>query len=442
MKKYPLMIAALASIAVCACAKKENGAVSIPPTPAVLVKAQARQVDEYISTLGTASSKSSVAVVPQVSGKIVSVGFKQGDKVRKGQILATIDKRPYAAEVKRAEGALIQSRAQLKIDELQVERNRKLAKDNYVDKQTFDALLAKVEVDKGLVESGEAALETAKINLEWCDIVAPADGTAGLYNIDEGNIVAAGTSVITTIEKTDSLYVDFAIPSQHLYEVRKLMSENGGKLGMTVEYVEEDKANMKREASVGIVLNKMRYETGTAILRAELENSDGMFWPSQPVRVKLNLRKKEAVLVPDICLQTNKLGAYVYVATPYKGGVYILKQLQISKGQLYDAGAMRAVSGIKAGDFIVRDVNQLRLQAGPFVYSANEQGLIIGEDGKPILDPAAMQKFMADTAKIADALRAEAMKSAAQAAAKEAAPGQALMKAREAAQKPAPQSAK
>ncbi|MBQ6534630.1 MAG: biotin/lipoyl-binding protein [Opitutales bacterium] len=165
MKKYPLMIAALASIAVCACAKKENGAVSIPPTPAVLVKAQARQVDEYISTLGTASSKSSVAVVPQVSGKIVSVGFKQGDKVRKGQILATIDKRPYAAEVKRAEGALIQSRAQLKIDELQVERNRKLAKDNYVDKQTFDALLAKVEVDKGLVESGEAALETAKINL-------------------------------------------------------------------------------------------------------------------------------------------------------------------------------------------------------------------------------------------------------------------------------------
>lgn len=107
----------------------------------------------YISTLGTTASRSSVNVVAQVSGQISEIRFKQGDLVKKGDILAVIDKRPFAAAVKQAEGNLAQAKAQLKIDQLQVGRNRTLAKDNYVDKQTFDTLVAKVEVDKGQVEA-------------------------------------------------------------------------------------------------------------------------------------------------------------------------------------------------------------------------------------------------------------------------------------------------
>ena len=143
--------------------------------------------------------RQTVEIRPQVSGVITDICIDEGDAVKKGQVLAVIDKRPYEAAVKQAEGNLRQAQAQLKIDQLQVERNRNLAKDDFVDKQTFDTIVAKVEVDKGQVEACQAALETAKINLGWCDITAPVDGKLGLYNIDLGNVVVAGSSAITTI---------------------------------------------------------------------------------------------------------------------------------------------------------------------------------------------------------------------------------------------------
>lgn len=429
MKKTTLFSLLLVAFIACACQKKEKPAMSIPPTPAILVKAESRTVPAYISTLGTTSSKCSVNIVPQVSGQIVEIKFKQGDSVKKGQVLAVVDKRPFEAAVKQAEGNLRQAKAQLKIDELLVERNRTLAKDNYVDKQTFDSQVAKVEVDKGLVEAYEAALETAKINLGWCDIVAPVDGKLGLYNIDLGNVVSAGSSIITTIEQVDDLYIDFVIPSQRLYDAQKMMKANGGKLDITVSYIEDDMSKLSRKTTVGIVLNKMRYETGTAVLRGTLENKDFLFWPNQAVRVVFNLDNIQAVLVPDICLQTNKLGAYVYAAEPYKGGVYIVRQVQVEKGQLYDNNKLRLVKGINPGTLVVQDVSQLRLQAGPFVYSATAQGLIIGADGKPITSPEAMKTFMMESAKIADALRLEMMKKGAEAAAKAGASQKALKEA-------------
>ena len=385
----------VAALALCSCAEKQEKKVSIPPTPAVLVEAVERTVPSYISTLGTMSSKYSVNIVPQVSGQIVEIKFKQGDSVKKGQVLAVIDKRPYEAAVKQAEGNLRQAQAQLKIDQLQVERNRNL------------------EVDKGQVEACQAALETAKINLGWCDITAPVDGKLGLYNIDLGNVVAAGSSAITTIERVDSLYVDFVIPSQKLHIAQKRMAENGGKLDITVSYIEDDMEKFSRRTTVGIVLNKIRYDTGTAILRGELDNKDFLFWPNQAVRVVFDLDNTQAVLVPDICVQTNRLGAYVYVATPYKGGVYTVKMVQVEKGQLYENKTLRQIKGVKKGDLVVKEVSQLRLQAGPFVYSATPQGAIIGADGKPLTTPEAVQKFMGESAQIADALRAEMMKKAA-----------------------------
>lgn len=413
MKKTMILSFALAAL-FAGCAKQEKKAAIIPPTPAQLTKAVAKDLSAYLSTLGTTASLCSVNIVPQVSGQMLSVNFKQGDYVKKGQVLAVIDKRPYEAALKQAEGNLKQARAQLKIDQLDAERNKKLAKDGYVDKQTYDSLLAKVEVDKGMVDACQGAYEDAKIKLDWCDVRAPTDGKLGLYNIDEGNIVSAGTSVITTVEYVDKLYVDFVIPSQSLNETMKLMKERGGKLDVWVSYIEDNMKDKSRKAEVGIVLNKIRYETGTAILRGELENEDHLFWPDQPVGVKVNMRKIDgAVLVPDICVQNNNAGPYVYVATPYKGGVFIVEQRQVSKGQLYE-GDMRQIGGVKAGEWVVLRISQLRLQAGPFVYMASENGMIIGEDGKIISDPAKIRQFIADTSKICGELRAEIMKKKAQ----------------------------
>ena len=426
-------ISAAVSILTFGCQKKIEKKVSYPPTPATLAKAEGNNVRKYIDTLGTISSLHSVNVVPQVSGQIVKINFKQGQHVNAGDVLAEIDSRPYEAAVLQAQGSLRQAEAQLKIDSLDVERNKKLAKDNYIDKQTFDTLVAKVEVDKGIVETCKAALMTAQINLDWCKIKSPISGKVGLYNINSGNVVAAGSSIITTIEQVDNLYVDFVVPSQSLYDVKRFMESNGGKTYVDVSYIENNLGNRKTVAEVDIILNKIRYESGTAILRGKLDNKDGLFWPNQPVKVRVNLEEqKDAVLTPNICIQIGPKSHFVYVATPYKDGVYIIKQTDGEEGQLFD-NDMRAVTGVKAGEFVVKNTSNLRLQAGPFVYAATPQGLIIGADSKPIIDPAKMREFMVNATKVADELRAKFMKQAAEAAAKKQAPIEALKAAEKAA---------
>lgn len=426
-------ISAAVSILTFGCQKKIEKKVSYPPTPATLAKAEGKSVRKYIDTLGTISSLHSVNVVPQVSGQIVKINFKQGQHVNAGDVLAEIDSRPYEAAVLQAQGSLRQAEAQLKIDSLDVERNKKLAKDNYIDKQTFDTLVAKVEVDKGIVETCKAALMTAQINLDWCKIKSPISGKVGLYNINSGNVVAAGSSIITTIEQVDNLYVDFVVPSQSLYDVKRFMESNGGKTHVDVSYIENNLGNRKTVAEVDIILNKIRYESGTAILRGKLDNKDGLFWPNQPVKVRVNLEEqKDAVLIPNICIQIGPKSHFVYVATPYKDGVYIIKQTDVEEGQLFD-NDMRAVIGVKAGEFVVKNTSNLRLQAGPFVYAATPQGLIIGADSKPIIDPAKMREFMVNATNVADELRAKFMKQAAEAAAKKQAPIEALKAAEKAA---------
>ena len=426
-------ISAAVSILTFGCQKKIEKKVSYPPTPATLAKAEGKNVRRYIDTLGTISSLHSVNVVPQVSGQIVKINFKQGQHVNAGDVLAEIDSRPYEAAVLQAQGSLRQAEAQLKIDSLDVERNKKLAKDNYIDKQTFDTLVAKVEVDKGVVETCKAALMTAQINLDWCKIKSPISGKVGLYNINSGNVVAAGSSIITTIEQVDNLYVDFVVPSQSLYDVKRFMESNGGKTHVDVSYIENNLGNRKTVAEVDIILNKIRYESGTAILRGKLDNKDGLFWPNQPVKVRVNLdEQKGAVLIPNICIQIGPQSHFVYVATPYKDGVYIIKQTDVEEGQMFD-NDMRAVTGVKAGEFVVKNTSNLRLQAGPFVYAATPQGLIIGADSKPIIDPAKMREFMVNATKVADELRAKFMKQAAEAAAKKQAPIEALKAAEKAA---------
>ena len=426
-------ISAAVSILTFGCQKKIEKKVSYPPTPATLAKAEGKNVRKYIDTLGTISSLHSVNVVPQVSGQIVKINFKQGQHVNAGDVLAEIDSRPYEAAVLQAQGSLRQAEAQLKIDSLDVERNKKLAKDNYIDKQTFDTLVAKVEIDKGIVETCKAALMTAQINLDWCKIKSPISGKVGLYNINSGNVVAAGSSIITTIEQVDNLYVDFVVPSQSLYDVKRFMESNGGKTHVDVSYIENNLGNRKTVAEVDIILNKIRYESGTAILRGKLDNKDGLFWPNQPVKVRVNLEEqKDAVLIPNICIQIGPKSHFVYVATPYKDGVYIIKQTDVEEGQLFD-NDMRAVTGVKAGEFVVKNTSNLRLQAGPFVYAAAPQGLIIGAGSKPIIDPAKMREFMVNATNVADELRAKFMKQAAEAAAKKQAPIEALKAAEKAA---------
>ncbi len=411
------MIALATSLCFSAC-KEEKVEVKTPATPAELSAITTKDITAYLATVGTTTAFESVDVIPQVSGQIIAVNFTQGTNVKVGDILFSIDKRPFQAVVDSAKAELERAEAQLKIDTLDAQRNENLVKDGYVDKQTYDSLLAKVDMDKASVSAAKANLEQAQINLDWCDIKSPIDGKIGLYNINLGNIVNKDQTVLTTIQKLDKLYVDFVVPSQHLQKVLQVMEKNAGKIDILVSYIEDNMKDKVRKTTASIVLNKMRYETGSAILRGELDNADFLFWPSQAVAVEVDYNPiKNAKLIPEVAVQTGPLGSFVYTATSLKNGLFLVEQTPVKLGQHYENNTLWHVEDLKQCDFVVTKISELRLQAGPWVYRASAKGVPFGTDGKEITDPKAAQEFIMSTADIVDGYRAEAMKKKQEAAA-------------------------
>ena len=415
MKTSKTILAAVAAATLIAgCAKKEEAPLQIPPAPVVLSPAQQKDVFKFIDTLGTVNSLQSVKIIPQVTGQILKINFKQGQDVKEGDILAEIDKRQYHANVLAAEAAVARAKSQLKIDELDASRNKKLAEQNFVSKQTYDSLVARVESDKAALKSAEADLELAKINLDWCDVRAPISGKAGFFNIDLGNIVNANnpSSLITTIEQTDTLYVDFFVPSSRQSEVQSLMKERGGALELNVSYVSDKGATPRTaKAKVVAVENRARYSSATLVLRAVMDNKDSLFWPDQPVKVGLDMQEvKGAILVNNAAIQVDNVGHFVYVAEPLEGGLYKIKKVKVGLGQLYPDGSY-LVEGLKAGDKVV-SYGQLRVADGELAYAATEQGVPFGADGKPITDPQKIKEFIANATQIKAKYQAQALAAA------------------------------
>lgn len=378
------------------CAKKAQQTRQIPPAAVVLGDVVQQDVFSFIDTLGTVNSFKSVKVVPQVTGQIVKINFKQGDYVKEGDILAEIDKSRYRANVLAAEAQVEMAKSQLKIDTLDMQRNKKLAEQDFVSKQTYDALVSKVQSDEAALKSAEADLELAKINLNWCDVRAPISGKAGFFNIDLGNIVNANnaSSMITTIEETRKLYVDFFIPAARHFEVQSAMKNSPDGLELEVSYV-ADKVSQKRSAKARVeaVENRSRYSSSTLVLRAVLDNKDFVFWPDQPVKVILNLKKIEnAVLVPNAAIQVDNVGHFVYVAKKAEGALYKISKVQVKVGQLYPDGNY-LVEGLQKGDKVVM-YGQLRVADGALAYASTPQGIPIAEDGKPIADPVKIKEFL------------------------------------------------
>ena len=424
MKKAAILIlCGCIAFAITGCKKQEKQQMMRPPAAVVLKPAESRDVNRFIETLGTTDSAESVNIIPQVSGQIVSLNFKQGDMVKAGQVLATVDKRPYEADVLAAKAALAQAKAQLSIDSLEVQRNKKLVEQNYVDKQTFDSYLAKVESDKAQVDAATAQLKLAEINLDWCDIKAPVDGKVGLFNIDKGNIVTANSpsSMITTLERLNELYVDFFVPGDRQLDVRKLMQQRGGSLDIEVSYIDKKLNSYTRKGTVSIIENRNRYQSATLVLRGVLDNKDGMFWPSQSVKVRLEMELcKDGILISAAAVMVDNVGKYTYIAKPIGNALYSIQKQPIEIIQQFPTGDY-LVSGVKAGDLVV-ERGQLMIAQGAIAYAATPQGLPLDENLKPI-NPAETKNFIARATQIKAELMAKAALQAGGASQPAAKPG-------------------
>lgn len=307
-----LAAAALMLLTSVACSKGNVQAAPAMPAPLVsVVKATVQDVPQYLDEIGRNAAFEAVTITPQVGGRIVERHFTDGENLSVGQLLFVIDPRPYKAQVDAAEATLAQAKAALDLAKIQFARDEEVIGARAISKQDYDTKKNAVDVDQAQVDSAAAALETAKLNLEYCYIHSPINGRAGARMVDVGNVVQANSTSLLSIQRLDPIYANFTITESDLPAVQKQMS--GGILSASVR-LPSDPENAGRAGRVEFLDNTVQNGSGTVNLRATLSNADHHFWPGQFVDVRLVLTtQKRAVLIPNDAAQISQKGPFVYV---------------------------------------------------------------------------------------------------------------------------------
>ena len=300
-------------LALSGCAKKSTQAAG-PPLFAPLVtvaRATAHDVPVYLEEIGRSGAFESVTVTPQISGRIIQRDFEDGADLKKDQLLFTIDPRPYQAQLDSAQAQLAESKAALDLANTQLKMYASIANTRAVSQIDLDTKKNTVAVDEAQVQAAEAAVENAKLNLDYCYIRSPIDGRAGARLVDVGNVVQTNTTALLLIQRMDPIYADFTVTENDLPEVQRQFAR--GTLKALVR-IPSDALNQARDGKLTFLDNTVQNATGTVNLRATVRNGDHHFWPGQFVNVTLVLAtSKGAVLVPNEATQISQQGPYVYV---------------------------------------------------------------------------------------------------------------------------------
>ena len=281
------------------------------PVPVLAAPATKADVPVYLDAVGTIKALNTVTVSPQVDGKLLSVGFKEGDDVKKGDVLARIDPTTYQAQLDQAIAKKAQDEAQLGNAKVDLERYEKLAATNAINRQQLDTQKALVAQDAALVQSDQAAIESAQATLGYTTIVAPIDGRTGIRQVDEGNIVhAASSPAIVVITQLKPISVIFNLPQQDIGKVTDAFA----KAPLTVEAQRPDNDAVIDRGVLRVVDNQVDQTTGTIKLKAEFPNAGLALWPGQFVNVRLLIDTlKDVVVIPTGAVQRGPNGTFLYV---------------------------------------------------------------------------------------------------------------------------------
>jgi len=296
-----------------ACNKKPEANFERPPAPVTVARAVAQDVPVYIDAVGKTVAREVVSVQPQVSGRITQIHFTDGANVKIGDLLFTIDPRPYQAQLNQAEANVAQAEAALSLAKVNFARVEKVSDPRAVSRQDFDARKSAVETAEATLKQNRAAVENARLNLEYCTIRSPINGRAGQRTVDVGNVVSANSGSLLVIQRLDPIYADFTVTESELSGVQRNMA----KQALKVEVRLPDDGTEPREGKLTFLDNSVQEGSGTVKLRATLNNNDRSFWPGRFVKVRLILQtQRDAVLVPADAPQLSAKGPFVYVVKP------------------------------------------------------------------------------------------------------------------------------
>lgn len=377
---------ALLTLALTACGSKAQPSFDRPPSPVQIAAAVTQDVPTYIDAIGKTVAREVVSIQPQVSGRITKLHFVDGANVRRGQLLFTIDPRPFEANLKQQEANLSRSVALKKQAEAnlarevarakwglaQVERYQTLVQQGVVAREQYeqlradyDSLKASAEAARAAVYSADeaikvdaAAVESAKVEISYCYIHSPIDGRAGQRLVDVGNVVnpggsggssanagASGGNTLLVIERLDPIYADFTISQNNLSAVQQQM--RAGRL--TTEIRLPDTVDAPVVGQLTFLDNAVQDNTGQVTLRATIPNSGHQFWPGRFVNVRLILNTiHQAVLVPVTAPQMSAKGTFVYVVKDDSTAEQRVVTLGQRQGEL-----VVIEEGVQAGERVV-----------------------------------------------------------------------------------------
>jgi multidrug efflux system membrane fusion protein len=325
------------------------------PTAVSTAKAESGDMPVILNGLGTVTPLATVTVRTQISGYLQQVAFTEGQMVKAGDFLAQIDPRPYQAALGQALGTLAKDQALLKNAKLDLERYRKLVAQDSIATQQRDTQEALVQQYEGQILTDQAAVDSARVNLNYCHIVSPANGRVGLRQVDQGNYVTPGdTNGIVVVTQLQPISVIFTLPEDNLLQVIKPLHQ-----GESLSVTAFDRNNIEKLATgvLNTFDNQIDTTTGMFKLRAQFDNSDGLLFPNQFVNVQLLTDTlHDQIIVPTSAIQRGAPGTFVYVVKP--DNTVSVRPVTLGVAQ---AERQAITAGLRPGETVVTDgVDRLR----------------------------------------------------------------------------------
>jgi multidrug efflux system membrane fusion protein len=341
------------------CSKKQ---ISVPPpaVPVHITQVVTRDAPVFIEALAHVDSITSIDIRSRIEGELVGIYFQQGQEVKKGDLLFTIDPKPYEAALKQAEATLEQNLANLALAEEKVKRYKSLAKDEYYSQIDYETLQANFAATKALVQQNRAQVDSAKINLDYCWIYAPIDGMTGILQIDYGNLIANdGTTPLTTLNQMDPIFLTISVPEFELPRIQKYHRQNP--LTITAAY-----ETFNEEVFAGTLYmfdNSVDPQTGMIKVRGLFKNPSRNLWPGQFIRSRIHLYSiPDAVIIPFTGVQMTQDGPTAFIVK----NDWTVEQRKIELGQREDENVV-ILKGISVGEQVVIE-GQLNLYPGAKVF--------------------------------------------------------------------------
>jgi len=326
------------------------------PVPVTVVEASRQAVPVYASALGTVSALSTVTVSPQVGGQLLSLDFVEGQRVNKGDVLARIDPRTAQASYDQAAAAKRQNQALLATARSNYQRSSAPEYRQYVAQNDLDTQRNQVAQYESAVAANDASMRAAQVQLQYTRVTAPISGVAGIRAVDAGNIVSAGTALVT-LTQVQPIHVLFNLPERQLAEVRKAQAAG------TVAVAALDRTDahvLSEDGTLDVVDNLISSDSGTFRARAVFANADTGLWPGQFVNVRLQLRTIDAgVVVPTQAVLRGPDGEYVYVVQPDN----TVKMQTVRSGVEVGDSQVQISEGLAGGERVVSE-GQFRLKPG------------------------------------------------------------------------------